>query len=118
MQWIPRLSDPIDTASAGDRLVLHLIGALAEFERSLIVERTQAGLQTVKRRARKLGRPAKLTAAQIVHARAPLVSGENGSTVASSFGVARSTLYEALRPPHETECKPLSGTTNRSGAGK
>ncbi len=91
------LSDPIDTASAGGRLVLHIMGALAEFERSLIVERTQAGLQAAKRRGRKLGRPTKLTAAQIVHARALLASGENGSTVARSFGVARSTLYEALK---------------------
>jgi DNA invertase Pin-like site-specific DNA recombinase len=91
------LSDPIDTESAGGRLVLHIMGALAEFERSLIVERTQAGLQAAKRRGRKLGRPPKLTAAQIVHARALLDSGENGSTVARSFGVARSTLYEALK---------------------
>ena len=91
------LSDPIDTESAGGRLVLHIMEALAEFERSLIVERTQAGLQAAKRRGRKLGRPIKLTAAQIVHARALLVSGENGRTVARSFGVARSTLYAALK---------------------
>jgi DNA invertase Pin-like site-specific DNA recombinase len=74
------------------------MGALAEFERSLIVERTQAGLQAAKRRGRKLGRPIKLTAAQVEHARALLASGENGSTVARSFGVARSTLYVALKP--------------------
>lgn len=91
------LSDPIDTTSAGGRLVMHIMGALAEFERSLIVERTQAGLQAAKRRGRKLGRPGKLTAAQVTHARALLASGENGRTVARSFGVARSTLYEALK---------------------
>jgi DNA invertase Pin-like site-specific DNA recombinase len=39
------LSDPIDTASSGGRLVMHIMGALAEFERGLIVERTQAGIQ-------------------------------------------------------------------------
>src|SRR4051812_6294284 len=38
------LSDPIDTTNAGGRLVLHIMGALAEFERSVIVERTQAGI--------------------------------------------------------------------------
>lgn len=96
------LSDPIDTGSAGGRLVLHIMGALAEFERSLIVERTQAGLQAAKRRGRKLGRPIKLTAAQIVHARALLASGENGRTVAQSFGVARSTLYVALNAAPRT----------------
>jgi DNA invertase Pin-like site-specific DNA recombinase len=44
------LSDPIDTTSARGRLVMHIMGALAEFERSLIVDRTQAGLQAAKRR--------------------------------------------------------------------
>jgi DNA invertase Pin-like site-specific DNA recombinase len=91
------LSDPIDTASAGGRLILHIMGALAEFERSLIVERTQAGLKAAKRRGRKLGRPVKLSKAQIAHARALLASGADGRTVASSFGVARSTLYAALK---------------------
>ena len=44
------LSDPIDTESAGGRLVLHIMGVLAEFERSLIVERTQAGLPRISHR--------------------------------------------------------------------
>jgi DNA invertase Pin-like site-specific DNA recombinase len=71
---------------------------LAEFERSLIVERTQAGLQAAKRRGVKLGRKPKLTAAQVAHARQLLEGGENnGRTVARSFGVARSTLYAALK---------------------
>jgi DNA invertase Pin-like site-specific DNA recombinase len=96
------LSDPIDTESAGGRLVLHIMGALAEFERSLIVERTQAGLQAAKKRGRKLGRPTKLTAAQVGHARALLASGEDGRTVARSFGVARSTLYAALKTSDQT----------------
>ena len=50
------LSDPIDTRSAGGRLVLHMMGAVAEFERSLIVERTQAGMSAARRRGQKLGR--------------------------------------------------------------
>lgn len=91
------LSDPIDTTNAGGRLVLHMMGALAEFERSLIVERTKAGLQAAKRRGVRLGRKPKLTAAQVAHARRLMDGGENGRTVALSFGVARSTLYEALK---------------------
>ena len=91
------LSDPIDTTNAGGRLVLHMMGALAEFERSLIVERTQAGLQAAKRRGVKLGRKPKLTAAQVAHARQLMDGGEDGRTVARSFGVARSTLYAALK---------------------
>jgi len=54
------LSEAIDTGSAGGRLVFHLMGALAEFERSLIVERTTAGLKAARERrrgARPDGRP-------------------------------------------------------------
>ena len=58
---------------------------------------SNARVQAAKRRGRKLGRPNKLTAVQIVHSRALLASGENGSTVTRSFGVAQSTLYETLK---------------------
>lgn len=63
------LSDPIDTTNAGGRLVMHMMAALAEFERSLIVERTRAGLKAAKRRGVKLGRKPSLTAAQVARAR-------------------------------------------------
>lgn len=63
------LSDPIDTANVGGRMVLDLAVALAKFERSLIVERTQAGLRAAKKRGAHLGRPYVLTPAQIDHAR-------------------------------------------------
>jgi DNA invertase Pin-like site-specific DNA recombinase len=120
----PGLSKALAALSAGDTLIVwkldrlgrslaHLVQLIADLgtrgigfrslsdpidTESLIVERTQAGLQAAKRRGRKLGRPIKLTAAQVEHARALLASGENGSTVARSFGVARSTLYVALKP--------------------
>lgn len=50
------LTEAIDTESAAGRLMGHILGALAEFERSLIVERTQAGLKAAKQRGQKLGR--------------------------------------------------------------
>jgi len=50
------LSDPIDTESAGGRFVLHIMAALSEFERSLIIERTRAGLAAAKKHGIKLGR--------------------------------------------------------------
>lgn len=78
-------------------MVLHMMGALAKFERSLIVERTQAGLQAAKGRRVKLNRKPKLTAAQMVHARQLMDQGENGRIVARGLGVARSTLYAALK---------------------
>jgi DNA invertase Pin-like site-specific DNA recombinase len=91
------LSDPIDTESAGGRLVLHMMGALAEFERSLIVERTRAGLLAAKRRGQKLGRKPILTLAQVKHARHLIEGGESPRTVAASFRVGRTTLWRAMK---------------------
>jgi DNA invertase Pin-like site-specific DNA recombinase len=91
------LSDPIDTESAGGRLVLHMMGALAEFERSLIVERTRAGLLAAKRRGQKLGRKPILTPAQIKHAAHLIEGGESPRAVAASFRIGRTTLWRALK---------------------
>jgi DNA invertase Pin-like site-specific DNA recombinase len=91
------LSDPIDTESAGGRLVLHIMAALAEFERSLNSERTRAGLAAAKRRGRKLGRRPALTPKQIARARQLIRSRKSVKNVARRLNVARSTLYLALR---------------------
>ena len=91
------LSDPVDTASAGGRLILRMMGALAEFERSLIIERTQAGIQAAKRRGTHLGRPALLEPSQVDHARALIESGESPRAVARTMRVGKSTLYRALK---------------------
>ena len=92
------LNEAIDTTSASGRLVFHMMAALAEFERALIVERTQAGLAAAKARGAKLGRRRKLTPKQVAHGRALLDAGETGHTVAQSLGVSRATLYRALEP--------------------
>jgi len=91
------LSEDINTTTAGGRLVFHLMGALAEFERSLIVERTQAGLQAARKRGVRVGRPRSLTPAQVNHAKKLINSGERPTAVAKSLGVNRSTLYRYLR---------------------
>ena len=91
------LSDPIDTTNAGGRLVLHMMGALAEFERALIVERTRAGLKAAKRRGVKLGRKPILTPAQVAHARRLIDGSESPRTVASTLRVGRTTLWRALK---------------------
>ena len=90
------LSESIDTASAGGRLVFHLMGALAEFERALIVERTTAGLKAAKGRGVHIGRHKSLTAAQVDHARLLLQNGERTGAIALSLKISRSTLYRAL----------------------
>ena len=91
------LSEAIDTTTAGGRLVFHMLGALAEFERALIVERTRAGMAAAKRRGQHVGRPRKLSPQQLAQARALLASGGGSRAgVARLLGVAEKTLRRAL----------------------
>lgn len=88
------LTEQIDTRSPSGQLVFHVFGALAEFERNLIRERTLAGLKAARARGRKGGRPRKLSPKDLKTVRAMLKSGDIPvSTVAEKFHVARSTLY-------------------------
>jgi DNA invertase Pin-like site-specific DNA recombinase len=88
------LTERIDTRSPTGQLVFHMFGALAEFERNLIRERTMAGLKAARARGRKGGRPRKLTPKELKTVRALLRSGDVPvSTIAEQFRVARSTLY-------------------------
>lgn len=91
------LNETIDTTTANGELIFYLFASMAQFERSLIVERTQAGLAAAKRRGARLGRRPALKTAQIKHARKLIELGERPSTVAVSLGVNRSTLYRAIR---------------------
>jgi DNA invertase Pin-like site-specific DNA recombinase len=72
------------------------MAALAEFERSLIRERTLAGLAAARRRGRKLGRRRSLNVDQVDLARKLLRGGKSRTDIANKLGVARSTLYLAL----------------------
>jgi DNA invertase Pin-like site-specific DNA recombinase len=92
------LSESIDTTTAGGKLIFHIFGALAEFERSLIAERTRVGLQAAKKRGKKLGRPMRLTREQIKHAEKMINSGQQtASGMAELYGVDRTTLYRAMK---------------------
>lgn len=90
------LTESIDTTTAGGRLYFHMMGALAEFERTLIIERTRAGIKAAKARGVDVGRKPALTPAQINHARQLVEQGESPSAVARSMKIGRSTLYRAL----------------------
>lgn len=91
------LTEKIDTQSPTGRLIFHVFGALAEFERNLIRERTMAGLKAARARGRKGGRPRKLSAKDLKTVKALLKSGDIPvSTVAEQFRVARSTLYRNI----------------------
>lgn len=91
------LTESIDTTSSGGRLVFHVFGALAEFEHSLIRERTIAGLAAARARGRKGGRKPALSPADVRKAAAMLGDADiTKAEVARHFGVSRVTLNAAL----------------------
>lgn len=91
------ITEFIDTTTPTGKLQFHVFAALAEFERSLIQERTKAGLAAARARGRKGGRPNKLDEKAIKHARAMLLDPEITKTeVAKKLGVTRSTLNKYL----------------------
>lgn len=90
------LSESIDTTTAPGRLLFHIMGALAEFERSLIVERTRAGMASAREHGIKLGRKPKLSTDQVEHARKLIDSGESPRHVAKTIGVSTATLYRSI----------------------
>ena len=91
------LTEAIDTTTAGGKLVFHIFGALAEFERSVIRERTRAGLKAARDRGRKGGRPPALSAADLAVAMAllrdPAITVDE---VATRLKVSPATLYRHL----------------------
>ena len=90
------LTEAIDTETPTGRAMWQMIGVLAELERSLIVERTQAGMKEARRRGVKFGRKKKLAPAQIMKARTLIEAGERVEDVAALWNVGRTTLYRAL----------------------
>lgn len=95
------LNDPIDTSTAQGRMVFGIFASLAEFERELIRERTQAGLKSARVRGRKGGRPKGMTQAAIEKATIAEALYKNGSVsvkkIAEQLGISKTTLYLYLR---------------------
>jgi len=91
------LTEGFDTSTPGGRLIFHIFAALAEMERDLIRERTQAGLAAARARGRNGGRKPKLIGKKLAHARELLANRDiSVGEVAATLGVDRSTLYRAL----------------------
>ena len=91
------LTEAIDTTTPAGRLFFHILGALAEFERELIRERTLAGLAAARARGRKGGRPPAMTPAKLKVAREMYESQEHTvDEIARTVGVGRSTVYRSL----------------------
>jgi DNA invertase Pin-like site-specific DNA recombinase len=98
------LQESIDTTTSGGRLVFHIFGALAEFERNLIQERTRAGLAAARARGRKGGRPKALHVkkTQLLYQ----LYDERKHTVkeiCNILGISRSTLYAYLQRREEAK---------------
>lgn len=91
------LTEAVDTTTPTGRAMWQMVGILAELERSLIQERTQAGRVAAMARGVKMGRKALLSPQQLIHARQLLAQGEPHDTVAQSLKVSRRTLYRALQ---------------------
>jgi DNA invertase Pin-like site-specific DNA recombinase len=92
------IQENIDTTTSGGKLVFHIFGALAEFERDIIRERTYAGLQAARARGRKGGRPKSLTEKKAGMAR-ELYSNKNNSIseICKTLNISRTTLYRYIK---------------------
>ena len=91
------ITEAIDTETPTGRAMWQFVGVLAELERSMITERTRAGVKESQKRGVAFGRKPKLTAAQIKHARQQIDKGERAQDVAALLNVHKATLYRALR---------------------
>ena len=93
------LTEQIDTTTPGGKLVFHVFGALAEFERDLTRERTHAGLAAARARGRTGGRPKKLSdPKQLALARRLYRDGQTDvATICATLGISRATLYRHLK---------------------
>lgn len=91
------LTDHLDTGTAAGRMLYAVLGAVAQFERDVLRERTVAGMRAAQRRGRRLGRKPRLTPDQVREARAMIERGESPARVARLFRCGRSTLYRCLQ---------------------
>lgn len=90
------LRESIDTTTAAGRMLFGIFGALSEYERAMIQERTMERLSAKKRRGERVGRKPKLTPSQVALAQRELDGGASSTVVARNLRCGRSTLYRAL----------------------
>jgi DNA invertase Pin-like site-specific DNA recombinase len=99
------LTEQIDSTTPGGKLIFHLMGALAEFERDLIRERTNAGLAAARARGRVDGRPRKLkTNGKVALARRMFADQSHSiPEMCAALGISRATLYRYVKKTSSTE---------------
>ena len=92
------IQESLDTSSSGGKLIFHIFGALAEFERDVIRDRTMAGLAAARARGRVGGRPKIMTDKKVRLAKTLLADHTNTiDDVCETLGVSRATLYRYLK---------------------
>jgi DNA invertase Pin-like site-specific DNA recombinase len=92
------LTENIDTTTSGGKLIFHIFGALAEFERNLIRERTNAGLLAARARGRKGGRPKALNEKRAAMAQELYHNKQNSiNDICKTLGISRATLYRYVK---------------------
>jgi DNA invertase Pin-like site-specific DNA recombinase len=91
------LTESIDTTTSGGKLIFHIFGSLAEFERNLIRERTQAGLSAARARGRRGGRPKVLTAKQLGIARDLYEKRHPIADICRTLKISKATLYRSIK---------------------
>ena len=105
------LTESIDTTTSAGQLIFHIFGALAEFERNLIRERTQAGLIAARARGKVGGRRQLLDAKQIAHARTLYADTSNSiQDICRTLKISRTTLWRYVKagdaPSHLSKRRP------------
>ncbi len=85
----------VDLTSAAGKMTMGVIAAVAEFERDLLVERTQSGLARAKAEGKTLGRPSTLSASQVAEVGQRLAAGEAVAAIARAMGTSRQTIMRA-----------------------
>src|SRR6266567_1368800 len=92
------ITENIDTTTSGGKLIFHIFGALAEFERDIIRERTHAGLQAARARGRLGGRPKALNLKKASIALALYMDKNNSITdICKTLNISRATLYRYIQ---------------------
>ena len=92
------LTENIDTTTSGGKLVFHIFGALAEFERDIIRERTNAGLQAARARGRMGGRPKALTPKKAAMLQALYADKANSiEDICKTLGIGRTTFFRYIK---------------------
>lgn len=107
------LTETIDSTTAGGKLIFHIFGALAEFERGVIRERTREGLLAARKRGRIGGRPSALSDQDIAVARTLLADASIPVTeIARRLGVSPATFYRHMRGGRSARLPPLPGQSS------